>query len=328
MHEPTYRDAFKASWELAWHHKSLWIFGLFAAFWGQLGIMELLAKVVFGASTLHTPSAFVYAVNFFTQYNFVDFARVWHPGLDTWVWTLWLVVIFVGFAVFLAFISTVSQGAIVHSAEKYMEKRKKKFESSSVSWHESRKYFGKLFALNILRKIIEIAFISFAAWGMANALIEPNGSDVALFLFLFVLAALMGMVLSFMLVYSTGYVVIEKKKFVESLHMAWRLFTRHWLVSFEVGFLLMLANLVLVALVLVGLYLLFLPSLVMWLIAFAIQSQGLYIAGMFLGFGLFLVYLAILGSMFTVFVTSTWSYLFAKMHREGVVSRVVHFFKR
>ena len=54
--EPTYTDAIRAGWHLAWHHKSLWIFGLFAAFLGQMGIVELLCNTVYGATYFRMPS--------------------------------------------------------------------------------------------------------------------------------------------------------------------------------------------------------------------------------------------------------------------------------
>ena len=45
MSEPTYRDALRASWKLAWHHKNLWPFGMFALMLGQFGFLEILTKI-------------------------------------------------------------------------------------------------------------------------------------------------------------------------------------------------------------------------------------------------------------------------------------------
>ena len=324
--EPTYSDALKAGWHLAWHHKSLWIFGFFAAFLGQMGIVELLTKTSFGATYLRAPSFFVYVWNFFAEVPITTIGQSLNLTADKFVWLIWLLIIFIGFGLLFLFVSVVSQGAIVHSTGRFIEKKGKKFESTSVSWDVSRKHFWRLLGLNVLRKVILISFVSFVAWGMINALIEPSGGDIFLFFALFLLAIVMGMVLSFLLVYAVGYVVLEEQSFVKSIRSAWRLFTDHWFVSLEIGLIFIVINILFIVLLLVGMYVLFLPSLVMWTTAFLIQSTALYVAGIFLGFVLFVPYIVFLGSLFSVFTTSTWTYLFAKMHKTGVVSHLVHLF--
>ncbi|HAT03580.1 MAG TPA: hypothetical protein DCS29_02260 [Candidatus Magasanikbacteria bacterium] len=326
MREPTYRDAIKAGWQLAWHHKSLWIFGMFAAFLGQMGIVELLSKMTFGVSYFRAPSFFVYAWDTFSQAGLSSLLRALDLSVDKWVWLIWLIIIFIGFGIFLAFVAVVSQGAIVHSATRFIEKNGKKFESTSVSWDHSRKHFWKLFGLNVLRKCVLALFISFVVWGTFNALIEPSAGDIVLFFVLFLMAAMVGMVLSFLLVYAVGYVVVEEFSFIKAIRSAWRLFTRHWFVSFEIGFIFIILNIVFVVIMLLGMYLLFLPSLALFAAAFLIQSTGLYTAGIILGFVLFIPFIVVLGSVFTVFGTATWTYLFTKMHREGIISHLVHLF--
>ncbi|MBI2436409.1 MAG: hypothetical protein HYV41_01530 [Candidatus Magasanikbacteria bacterium] len=326
MKEPTYRDALKAGYDLAWHHKSLWLFGLFAAFLGQMGFVELIAKITRGVATTSSSSALVYMWNLLSVLKPSAIAEQLEMSVDKWVWLLWLVVIFAGFALMLLFISVVSQGAIVHSTARYIDKKGKKFEDADVSWHASRVHFWRLLVLNILRKVLTISFVIFATWGMYNAIIFPRVGDILLFLLLFLLATVMGMILSFLLVYAVGYVVVENQKLIPALQNAWRMFTDHWFVSLEIGFIMIVLNVLALALVIFGLYVFFLPSLFMWTIAVVFHSQALFMAGVIVGFILFALYMALIASMFTVFTTATWTYLFTKMHKKGVVSRLVHLF--
>jgi hypothetical protein len=136
----------------------------------------------------------------------------------------------------------------------------------------------------------------------------------------------MGMILSFLLVYAVGYVVVENQKLIPALRNAWRMFTDHWFVSLEIGFIMIVLNVLALALVIFGLYVFFLPSLFMWSLASVLQSQALFMTGVIVGFTLFVLYMALIASMFTVFTTATWTYLFTKMHKKGIKSRLVHLF--
>jgi len=48
---------------------------------------------------------------------------------------------------------------------------------------------------------------------------------------------------------------------------------------------------------------------------------------MVIGGAFFLLFVFLLWSFFQVFTVSVWTYLFMKMHKEGVRSRVIGFFQ-
>ncbi len=325
MKEPRYIDALKAGWDLAWHHKSLWVFGFFATLLGQMGVVELLSKSTMGAARLYDPSVWVYLWHTFSGLSVGEMFAQFNPA--QWMAFVWLLVLLIGLVMAFILVAVVSQGAIVHSTSRYIARRGK-FEDSSTSWHASSKHVWKLLGLNILRKIVIVLFVIFVMWGTINALITPSGWDLLLFLFLFLLAVLMGMILSFLLIYAVGYVVIEEAGFIESMRKAWRLFTNHWLVSFEIGFILLILNIVVLVLLLAGLYILFLPSLFMWSIAATVGSGTIFMIGLVIGLVLFMMYVVLIGTIFNVFTTATWTYLFTKMHKTGLVSHVVHLFRK
>jgi len=71
---------------------------------------------------------------------------------------------------------------------------------------------------------------------------------------------------------------------------------------------------------------LFLPSLFLWTLLALTGNAVFYVLGVLMGFVLFSLYLMLLGSIFVIFSTSTWTYLFVKMHKKGLKSHLVRLF--
>jgi hypothetical protein len=154
------------------------------------------------------------------------------------------------------------------------------------------------------------------------------------FLILVLLSLFLAVVLFFYLVvsiiyiYTLGYVVIDNKRVKDSIIRAWQLFSRHILVSFEAGIILMFFNLVLVVFLVTGLLLAFLPSVIIWLVAGMIDMLGLAIFGFLLGLSLWILIVVLSAAIFNAFNTGIWIYLFMKMHKDGIASRLVYWVSR
>jgi len=71
----------------------------------------------------------------------------------------------------------------------------------------------------------------------------------------------------------------------------------------------------------------FFPTLLLWFIAVLTGKAVLFTLGMVIGGAFFLLFVFLLWSFFQVFTVSVWTYLFMKMHKEGVRSRVIGFFQ-
>jgi hypothetical protein len=140
----------------------------------------------------------------------------------------------------------------------------------------------------------------------------------------FLLAVLVGMIISFLVIYTASYIVVEDYKLGKALHSAWNLFLNHWLVSLELAFIVLLINFVVGILVLFLFLFLFLPMLFVWFVAVAISIYWLALIGLFLGMLFFLLSIIFVGSIFTVFTTSIWVYMFTHMHKTGVISHLLH----
>jgi len=321
MKKSLYRQALSHSWRLAWQHKELWIFGLFAAVLGQMGILELLSKVTF-ASKKYAAIENVNPSHALKQIFFGLKDLPWN--IEVGLLFIWLVVILVGLAIFGVFVSIASQGAIIHSAAQSV--KKKKLPDTSKAWHAGVDHFWRLLSLNIAKKIVITALAVIVSVATINVLHTGGTWDIIAFFILFVLSMIIGLVVSFVVIYAAGYVVVEEYSFADSLRSAWRLFLDHWLVSIEVGLIIFALNSVLLLVLLAGLFTLLLHSVLLIGITLSTGILGLFNAGLFVEFIVFAGFILFVASVFTVFSTSAWTYLFMKMHKHGIKSHIVNIF--
>ena len=89
----------------------------------------------------------------------------------------------------------------------------------------------------------------------------------------------------------------------------------------------MLFNLLLVAAIAVAGFFAFVPAILIWFAAGITNTVILAAVGFFLGISLWVVLIVLLAGFFNAYTTSAWVFLFMKMHKEGINSRVIHFFK-
>ncbi len=321
MKKSLYRKALGHSWKLAWQHKELWIFGLFAAVLGQMGILELLSKVTF-ASKKYAALENLNPTPALKQIFFGLKDLPWN--IESGLLFIWLLVMLVGLIIFGVFVSIVSQGAIIHSASQSV--KKKTLPDTSKAWHAGVDHFWRLLSLNIAKKAVIMGLAFIVSIATINVLHTGGTWDVVVFFILFVLSMVIGLVISFLAVYAAGYVVVEEYSFTDSLKSAWRLFLDHWLVSIEVGLIIFAFNLVLILVLLAGLFTLLLHAVLLVGITVSTGILGIFNAGLFIEFIVFVGFIMFVASLFTVFSTTAWTYLFMKMHKHGIKSRIVHIF--
>lgn len=323
MKTPLYRQALVHSWYLAKEHKMLLVFGLFAAMLGQMGIAEFIHKTLLAAKgQLVNPTWFDLPV--FLGGSFFQGGAGFSLSASPWI--LWLILVLVGLAIVTTFVAVSSQGALVHAAA--MSVKKKQLEDFSKAWHVGISHFWRVFFVHVFKKIGLLVTL-FALSGMAVwHFTHPSAQSALLFILVFALAALVGIILSLLAVYAVGYIVVEEYSFTSALVEAWRLAMKHWLVSLEIGVVLLAMNMVLMLIVMLGLFVLFIPAMILWMLSAIVGSTLLlgFVTSISLLFTtLFIMWI---GAFFTVFATTAWTYLFMRMHKKGIKSRLLHWLGR
>lgn len=321
IHEPTYRDALRAAWKCSVQHPILLLLGVFASFVGQLGILEVVTRISFiGPETSFVPWWIVFPGFLSSPFHLFSLAQF---SLSQWVAVALFLTVCVGLCLVLAFVAVVSHGALIYATAKTF-RRVGTTPHMSVSWHVGVSHFWRLFGIQVIKKIVMFCTVALVGFALINGLIDATLGDMFVFIGLFILCVLVAMVVSFLAVYSALYVVIEEYTLLHAITKAWRLFMDHRIVSLEVG-LIVLAVDVVVSVFLVSFFTLALvPTAFLWSSVIILLSPPLFVLSIGIIASLSLVLIALTGAGVAVFTTSLWSYLFMRMHKEGIVSRVLH----
>ncbi len=321
MQEPTLREVFKVSWKLTRRYKGLWILGAFALVLGQLGILDVLTGVargvVPGSASIASRVWYI-----FSPQTLGEIGNALNYSFDSWAALAWLLVMILVLGIAIIVVASIAQGGMVHATALSMEHGLKSIEKFEESWHAGARNVSSVLLLNIVKKCIIFALslvVSASAFAAINL-----GTKISAIVFVisFISAIILGMTVSVLTIFAVGYLVIEKKDLFSSIKHAWRLCISHWVVSCEVGVILILCNIMVFGLLLAGVYVLVAPSLAISAYGALIGSAAISHAGVSMAVVLFLAYALIIGSIFSVFVTSAWTYLFVIMHRWGFRSRI------
>lgn len=312
-------QATKSAWDFVWKNKVLVVFGIFAAFLGQFGIVDFLSKL--GLITGDTGRYFNSIASVGLQMG--EFATRIAFSLESKMLAYFLIMIFVGLMSVFIFIAAVSQGAIIYSIKQSI---KRKPIDITKAWHVGSANFWRLFFIHFFKKIALTLVSIIIGLSAYAALTLPSLVNNLFFLIMFLIFSFAGLVLSFVTIYTSIYVIVEKYSIDEAFSAAWVLFKNHWIVSFEVGILLLVFNLFLGVFAALGFVLLVLPAILIWFVVILIGGNEIVLtAGFIAGLMVFTMYLMLVGALFTIFTTYIWTYVFMKMNKEGMKSRVVHY---
>lgn len=321
MKEPLYMQTVKNGLQFAWKNKAVWVFGLFAAFLGQMGMVEFLGKVSIVSADADKHLGTVGAIGLKLTKTGTLMALTFGNKLMV----LFLLILLFALAVVFVFVTVVSQGAIIHSSVQSIKNKNKKSVDIVKAWRVGVANFWRIFSINLLKKVVIIFLSMFVSLSAFGAVKVPTAGNNFLFLLIFLMAGIIGLVLSFLVVYAAAYVIVEKLSVLDAIEKAWYLFWKQWLVSLEIGLIVLFFNVVLGFFALLGFMAFFLPALLIWFVAVVVSNQILLSAGFIFSIIVFTSYLMLLGAFFTVFTTYMWTYLFMKMHKKEIGSRIMYY---
>lgn len=317
MLEPSYRQALSHAWKLVWHHKLLWIFGLFSVLVGQFGLNNFLGQ-------------------FFTLIEGGTSGWGW-GGMGRWLLDatqtgeglllfMWLSAILISLVALATVAAVASQGTLIALAASWFKKQT--LPNIHKAWRLGVKHFWRLLAIMVVEKaLLGLLIIFMTALLNIYAVSETAATSMAMvvlvgcILFVALVVAAVG-------IYSAGYVVVEERKLFDALRRGWHLFSRHILVSLELSFMLVLCNVLLLGVLFLGSYIILIPSTILTLIGGFSGITTLLTIAVVINTILFVLLIGITGAIFNAFTTSAWIYLFMKMHHESLASRVVHWLGR
>ncbi len=316
MKEPTYRQTLAHAWDVVWHNKSLWVLGLFSVLLGQFGFSDIFGKIWSMADA-----------GMMGEWDFLlpVIKLNWSGDIWSTLGIVLLSIICVSIVVFLVFLAVTSQGALIAYAADWF--KTKKHQKLSKPWSRGLKNFWSIFFINALRKILLV--LSLAAFGLTlnYFIFSQNLSQGFVFALSLTVILFVSLFISIISIYALCALVVDGKGLKAAIAKACDIFSRHTLVSLEVGILLMLLNFLLVIAIAIAAFFAFLPAILIWLAAGFTNTLILAAVGFSLGVFLWLALIVLIAGFFNAYTTSAWVFLFMKMHKEGIPSRIVHFFK-
>lgn len=311
MLEPTYRQALSHAWKLTWHHKMVWIVGLLSVFLGQMGLSNFFGQLF---------------AKFLTD-------EKWWPSSwgvmrivtgEQLFWFSWTVLLVFGLLMFFLVAAVCAQGALLTMAIHWYHYHT--VPSVTTAWRHGVKHFWGILAINFLEKLSLSAVLA----AVLMSLNLFSSSTAGFFGQIVVVAAglFLALVISATSIYALGYTVIDSVPVVEAVGRGYALFRRHLMVSLELSAVLILCNALVFAVISFIGILALLPSFLLMLFAGFTGYVKLLTVSMVLYLFLMVFMSMLVGAAFNVFTVSAWMYLFLKMHKEGLASRVLHWFSQ
>lgn len=314
--EPTYRQALTHAWRMVTKHKIIWIFGLFSVVIGQYGLSNYFGKL----AMFTNPASFGRYLMWF-QINWLE---IFTP--QSAFWLVWLLAIVLAITVFVLVVSVGSRGALLAATGDWYKKKTK--INFYHAWHRGIKHGWRLFAILIMEKAAMFVLLFFTLIFLLGEYGRLSTISFLGMILLFSLLIFMALAVEAISIYAAGFVVEEEKDLWSAVPSGARLFARHILVTVELSLLIVALNVFLLAAVIAGSVAVLIPAFLVWLVAGVTGSATLWALGVFFGLTAFIIFLPIVGGIFNAFTTAAWMYLFIKMKREGLGSRMVHLLQR
>jgi len=315
-----YREIFKKSYELVKNNKFLWFFGFFAAAFGGFGEFESVFKdytnvtntsdSIFSWQGLYEGGVlwtiFDNVKSFFSQYPWQAFFLILIIGL-IFVVIYWLAI--------------VSQIALFDSSYKLSRNKKTGY---AEGYRAGAQHFVPVFLINIAFRVLLYAlFVVVAAPLLSWFLVRENvWGGIFFVVLLFLIYIPISIIVSFIIKYTIAYIVLKGHKAMDAVKSAWQLFKNNWLISIEMGLMILLLGLVVGIGMLIIMGLAAVPFVLIAIAAlFFGSSTGLGVA-VILGALAWFVIISVIGSAFVSFQYSSWTLLFLDLVGDKAESKL------
>ncbi len=321
-----YRPILRKAWEITRQNRFLWIFGIFAALAGNSGVYEILLKgfdrVVARGGSLPAQSTWLWITGMFSFPRLEDI-YIQSPFLASLLWIIFFgVVAVLGVVIWL---SMSSRAALITSVKKIAGRKKTNLHEG---WTEGKKYFWPVLGLNLLSKALVFVLLLLITIP-AMLYLTGQGGNMGVNLFFYVLAfiifTVLALIVSFMAVYASCFVVAAEKTFVEAIVDSWKMFIKNWLVSIEMALILFVLAIGVGLGLIVFTVLYMIPvALILFALSYLELSIGFWLIMCLATLGWF-VALFFAGAIFSAFQFSSWTLLFLELCKRRVWSKILRF---
>lgn len=319
---PYYRPILKRAWNISLRNKWLWVLGFFAAFIGNGSIYEALLRsfnnISEGRSVFYTLKEYS-QTGVLGMISWSKLQALW--AADAGAFGMSVFTIFILLAIFALLISlgVISQVGIIKGTIDIDQNKKTDFKKSFAMGVDR---FWPVLELNVVTKVILFGFLMLIAYFVSLIHFAGDTANQILYISSFVIFIILGIIIYFLTVYGTAFVVLRKQGPFEALKKAWRLFKKNIVLNLEMGLLLFVVSIVVALMFFLLCFIILAPFVLLY---FIFLLSGTKAAMMFMGviiIALFVVVLLLVGSWFSAFQLGAWAVLFEELETKGGHSKV------
>lgn len=323
---PFYRLILKKAFKLSFRHKWLWIFGFFAAFIGNTSFYEALVRTLNNLSANQSPFLIFkdYAkMGVLALLAPENIKRLWEADSTAFGMLIFAAICYLAVIVILIVLGVISQGSSIAGAIKLDEGHKIGFREAFAL---GTKHFGVVLKINVITKVILLGALVLVGYLLSLINISTSVNFV-IYNISFVLFIIFGIILFFLTTYGAAFAILRGKSPVQSLKSAFNLFKKHIILNLEMGFILFAMSVLFSFVVMVGLFLLFSPALLIYVV-FLFSAMDQASSVLFMTIGVLLFLLVVLSfSWFSTFQITVWALLFEELELRGGKSKLIRLFE-
>ena len=316
-----YRDIIKRAIKGSWTNKYFWFFGLFATFFTSSSLYGLFVNVVSGEVS---SNPFPILSRLSSIFNLDTFGNIGAMMAEDPLNVGIIVLIYFSFIVlffFVAWLSTVSQGALVNNAALELTEKENNLK---IGLNAGIEKFWPVFSLNIFLKFIfYLGFFIISLPFILGIFQKESLSDNLIFSIIFVFFVSLAIIFSFIVKYSIAYIVLKKESFLGGLKRGWSLFKDNWLISVEMAFLLFFIDFFVNLIIILALTIIIVPFIFLAILLAGWGSLFGFWVLMLIALVLFVLIAAFSRAIITAFQIVSWTDLFVILTGQGGVSKLV-----
>lgn len=321
-----YRPILKIAWQILWRAKYLWFFGLFAVLIGNSGELNL---VINNFSSISEGAVSLSGLKeLYLKGTFGSFSANARVLLANFNWAaLVLLLILLALAIFVIWLSVVSQAGLINGAYKEYHKQPSDFASS---FKIGRQNFWRVLGINIIGKFIIYGILLIIGLPLTLMYLRQASETGQLLLILlsFIILIPLAVIISFLVKYAVIFAILKKESVGQAIKSGWQLFIKNWIVSIEMAIILFLVSIAAIIVMILAAIVLTIPLSLLLYIFYALKVQGLLMLVVVLSLALFILLLFWISALLSTYQMISWVLLFDRLTESQVYSKIARLVAR
>jgi len=316
-----YRNILKQAWQITWHSRWLWLFGLFAAVLGNGGIFNILINNI---ASVQNQGAIITNLNsLFAQGSIGAIGASFVEVLSNLNFASFLVLLLIlVFGLFILWLAIVTQGGLISGGFRLHKNQPTSFKES---WQRGLAKFWPVLWLNVATRVI--TYLLLVILGLPFFFLYVATQNLVWQWFLLVVSFMIfipvAIIIALLVQYAIMFVVVKNSEIKMSVKESWELFKKNWIVSIEMAVVLFIINILAGLGLLISALFILLPFLILGFLGVYFTINSLFVLAIILGGLVLVITVFIFGAILSVFKTTAWVILFTRLTEGTIIPKLL-----